>query len=67
MKWEYMLIIFTVNTEDKINVLSDKAHGIGGSYDFLVKKLDEFGGKGWEVAGASTDSGISRIFLKRTK
>jgi hypothetical protein len=44
----------------------DKCHKIGGSHEFLIAKLDEFGAMGWEASGFGNVNS-NHILLRRQK
>ena len=71
MKWEYMVIVFAYshqNDDCGIEMTENKNYYICGSEGFLIKKLDEFGAKGWElsVGMSPTNTSSTTMILKKS-
>ena len=66
MKWEYMMVSYSISDYDKGKAIRKGLDWIVGS-DIFTKKMNEFGAEGWELVTAGHDANdrIVWIFKRR--
>ena len=64
VKWEYLLVRWTVTREGAPVVFEIDGAGVDPAP--LVERLRAFGDQGWEVAGVGDDAGHTLFFKRRT-